>query len=118
MIFSSFSLNERVRSLCLKKRFVSSANIISSAIFDTLVISFIERMNKRGPKIESWGTSHLPGGIWDLNIVLSYTHSSVLHSSELYSAIGECYPLLPSWVGLGTSLDGRWVGDCFFEVVY
>ena len=50
-------------------------------------------------------------------------------SSELYSTIGECYPLLPSWVGLGTSLDGRWVGlgtsldgqwvrDCFFEVVY
>ena len=39
-------------------------------------------------------------------------------SSELYSAIGKCYPLLPSWVGLSSSLDGRWVGDCFFEVVY
>ena len=53
-------------SLCLKNKFVSSANMMISAIFDALTMSFIKRMNKRGPKIEPWGTLHVTGKVSEL----------------------------------------------------
>ena len=38
----------------LKNRLVSSANVMNSAIFDALTMSFIKIMNKSGAKMEHW----------------------------------------------------------------
>ena len=44
-----------------------------SAIFDALTISFIKRMNKRGPKIEPWSIPHVTGKFSEL-VLLSDTY--------------------------------------------
>ena len=50
----------------LKNRFVSSANMMNLAILYALTISFIKRMNKRGPKMEPSGTPHVTGKVSEL----------------------------------------------------
>ena len=42
-----------------KNKVVLSANMMSSAIFYALTMSFIKRMNKMGLKVEPWGTPHV-----------------------------------------------------------
>jgi hypothetical protein len=43
----------------LINRLVSSANIIMLNSLETLTMSLIYKMNKRGPRMDPWGTPHL-----------------------------------------------------------
>jgi hypothetical protein len=47
--------------LCLKNKFVSSANIMKLASFEEFTMSFMYTIKSRGPKIEPWGTPHFIG---------------------------------------------------------
>ena len=46
------------KSLPLTTRLVSSAYIIAKKMSDTLQMSFMYKINKRGPNIEPWGSPH------------------------------------------------------------
>ena len=51
-------LNNVVKSLCLKNKFLSSANTIKFVNSDEFTISFINIIKSSGPNMESCGTPH------------------------------------------------------------
>ena len=51
--------NKMLMSLCEKKRFVSSANMIGFSTFEVWCKSFTYNRNNKGPKMDPWGTPHV-----------------------------------------------------------